>query len=481
MKPWLLIVWMVLPCCPPGYAQKGAGQMTATDIFADLPIDDPAANSVLQANEDPAAKIRKNIFVKGAFSRNRCFAGEPVLLTYELHTALQSTSTVHHPPALQGFIATPLETDNSEAKYRKTGGRSYRVFTILQWQLIPVKEGLLKVDSFQVNNKVKYRDNAGQTITYTGAVQGGMVKLQVAPLPEKNRPADFSGMIGRFTMAVFPLGNNLPAGANNTLQVEITGTGNFNPGHFPEVQWPEGIEAFEAKETLAVKEDAFPTTGRKIIELPFVARKEGKITIPAIRLSFFDPETGAYRSIAGEPVELNVMPAAAATVTAESPVQPVHPPGRNPVILYLSGIAGMLLILCLGWWIIRRFRKKQHQQTFTMQHPIIPENQDQQPETDFHAELQKLGKIPDSQEFIMEFKNLLTAYLQAGMGTAITLEEELVHKLRLKDGPLADAVQELYYQCNTLLYAPGDLPEIARTAMLEKLTGIHHKGSALWS
>ena len=450
--------------------------LQAVDIFSDLITDDPASNSILRENEIVAEKINKNIFIKGSFNKNRCYIGEPVLLTFQLFTALQSTSTVVKKPYVMGFLSTPMRLTNETPQFRKDGGKQYRVFTILQWQLIPVKEGFLKIDSIRVDNKVKYKDGAGETRYYTGTISSKEIQLQVDPLPIKSMPADFSGLVGKFNLSVFPRSNNIPAGSNNSLQIEISGSGNINDGKQPSILWPDGVDSFAAKETVEIIPDSFPVSGRKIFEIPFVANKEGKVIIPSIQLSYFDPASRQYKLISSKPIELNILapdqklpPRAAPETTIRS---------NNFLYAYL-GVA-VLLLLLMGMWIAKTRTKKRKME---VQLPVIipVDNIEQNSETDFGAELEKLNNIDDPKEFIIAFKTLLMDYLQAKMGTSVSLEEELVRKLRVKDVTLADEVQDLNNECNLLLYTPESLSAATRELMTAKLCDIREKADKIWT
>src|SRR5688572_13231783 len=86
------------------------------DIFGDLPINDPSSRSMLKAGENGEEKIQKYIIINGFLNKASCYVGEPVLLTYELLSALKSKSTIHRPPALTGFQIIDMDTDNDFPK-----------------------------------------------------------------------------------------------------------------------------------------------------------------------------------------------------------------------------------------------------------------------------------------------------------------------------------------------------------------------------
>src|ERR1700733_353499 len=200
-------------------------KIAAPDIFKDLPIDDPAKNSILRLGEDSTQKIKKNIFVKGAISKSHCFLGEPVLLTYTLFTALQSTSTIST-PSFAGFSVDAMEQDNEQVNHASLNGKIYRKFIVQKVQLVPLQEGAMTIDPVSVYNEVNYKYNE-KDFHYSGTVHTGAIKIYVDSLPVGGRPVDFTGTTGNFTISV-QADTDIAAGENDTLHMEIAGTGNFN-------------------------------------------------------------------------------------------------------------------------------------------------------------------------------------------------------------------------------------------------------------
>src|ERR1700742_3117936 len=100
----------------------------AQHAFDDLPIDDPSKRSVLAAGEDPAKKIRENMFIVANVSRPECYQGQQILLSYRLYTALQSTSTVTTKPILNGFTIKERRPDETPLPDKTVDGRRYHGF-----------------------------------------------------------------------------------------------------------------------------------------------------------------------------------------------------------------------------------------------------------------------------------------------------------------------------------------------------------------
>jgi hypothetical protein len=176
------------------------------------------------------------------------------------------------------------------------------------------------------------------------------------PLPEKNKPLNFSGLIGSFSLKASLTSLQIEAGATDTLQLEIEGAGNFTDCVLPEWHWPAGLEAFTAKEQMNIdEENSFPAKGKKFIAIPFIVARPGKLEIPAIELSYFDAAAASYKTLTSVPIELTVLPATAHKPVATAIVTTAPKSGYN----WIGATIVVLLIpaVYFGWQ--RRRKNKQ--------------------------------------------------------------------------------------------------------------------------
>ena len=82
------------------------------------------------------------------------------------------------------------------------------------------------------------------------------VTIIVKPLPVENKPSDFKGAVGNFTIHSSLEKNNITTDDAGNLIVTISGQGNIQLINAPKVHWPEGIDGYDAKVT---------RPGRKVI------------------------------------------------------------------------------------------------------------------------------------------------------------------------------------------------------------------------
>jgi hypothetical protein len=142
------------------------------------------------------------------------------------------------------------------------------------------------------------------------AVPDSPVSIEVRPLPPA--PAGFTGAVGSFSISskVVPL--EVKAGEPITWTVELSGSGN----------WPEirGLPSREAPSDFQVIQPKPKRTqppgklfdGTLAEDVVLVPTKAGSYVLPALEFTYFDPKSGAYRTISAPGATVITDPAASA-------------------------------------------------------------------------------------------------------------------------------------------------------------------------
>lgn len=459
----MLLLGTIVQSCV--WAQtKNAIPRSVANLFNDLPVNDASASSVLYEGETAAEKITSNIFVTTSLNTRECFVGEPVLFTATLYSALQSRSVIQAAPKLPGFVTTELTIDNERPQYKKIAGKNYRVFSIRRLQLLPVQEGALTIEPLVVNNTIRYTDENDKQQAYSGTVYSEPVKLTVKPLPQKGRPAAFAELVGKFSMLVTVQRSRMVAGEADTLQIDITGSGNFTDCKLPAIAWPGGVEHLPAKEHLNLNADSFPFAGNKTFNIPFVASEPGKLVIPAISLAYFDPARANYETINSTAIDIDVLPA-----VVEKRVAPVAKTSTNNNRKIGSAAVALILIMAIIYYVRKRSYKVMEalEQTTGTQQEIVPVN--------YNSMIQDLQAVQPAEQYLVAFKNILYTFIEQELNITRRSEEALVNRLRQQQSPLALEVQQLFTVCNRLLYSPGDINEMMKQEMEAQLERIVKK------
>jgi hypothetical protein len=194
------------------------------------------------------------------------------------------------------------------------------------------------------------------TEVYETYIHTEALTIRVKPVPEKNRPANFNGAAGNFTIATYTPTSELGKNEEGFLEIKISGKGNFIQLSAPSIQWPDGIEGFDPVITDAFDKTQTPLTGSRTFRFPFVSARPAVYTIPATSFSFFNTDSGKYKTISTNAFRVNVnnTEKPVTTRTTETTVTK-----KQPATTYIiAGIAVILLGFTGMYW-LRRKKQKQ--------------------------------------------------------------------------------------------------------------------------
>ena len=237
--------------------------------------------------------------------------GEPILATYKLCTRLRSKSKVVKQPQFSGCTVVELTGEEQDQHIEKINGIDYNVFLIRKVQLVPLDAGKLTLPQASVENRVtfyktdkpNYRDlyydprsvpSEEQLVTLQNKQE--TIEVKALPAMPSVSSTDFSGAVGSFDATVAIKENNITTNTTNHLDFTIEGSGNMQQVKGPVINWPKGIEAFEATEQTQEDKSSFPVKYRKTFSFPFIANKQGNYSFPSIHFTYFDPTESRYIS-----------------------------------------------------------------------------------------------------------------------------------------------------------------------------------------
>jgi len=299
---------------------------TLSDEYDEEPVND---DQVLKKGQNARDKIQNNLMVKVEVNKKSAYVGEPLLVTYKLCTRIRSQSRVIKQPAFSGCTVLEMTSDDALPRKETIGGKRFNVYIIRQVQLIPLQAGVLELPAATVENavtfyragQVNYRElfyntPTGKPEELTVTLKNTPLQVDIKPLPTP-APANFAGAVGRFGLEVRNINANDNSTSDNALLVVITGEGNLQLTRTPVVEWPNGLEGFEATEQEQMNKAVYPAEVRKTFTYPFVAAKSGNYIIPALQFSYFDPVKNTYKTLASQPLRINVVKASKTIVRNE--------------------------------------------------------------------------------------------------------------------------------------------------------------------
>jgi hypothetical protein len=265
-------------------------------------------------------------------SQQRCYVGQPVIMTVKFFISANIGDFQFNIPVFSGddfYIEEPDVSDpqaklyriNAEttvmvSQYRVNHNNKDSILLSFSKVLIPKRSGTIAIEPSSVSaavavGRTRSRDLfdsffGGQTQYRRFMVNSKPLELQVLPLPEEGKPAQFYGLVGQYTISASATPQKVNVGDPITLTIKIGGGKYLKP-----VQWPtlEQLPALAANFKIP-SQKASPAieNGFKIFTQTIRAKTDKVTEIPPIPLSYFDAEQGKYVTAQTEPIKLEVAP-----------------------------------------------------------------------------------------------------------------------------------------------------------------------------
>jgi hypothetical protein len=304
------------------------GEFTIPALTADLggqPLSTaPLTLVVSRAAAPSAAAVNSGsevAFMRFGFPKNKVYVGQSVVAQLELclRDDVQNFGNFQLTPLnVDGFSAGKIT--EGQRRRAQIGNRVYTVIPLLV-PLTTVKSGALTLGPFSAsavivlpgqdqNANPFYRMlNQGEQRQVALATEA--VNVESLPLPEQNKPANFTGAVGSFTLSATAGPATVTVGDPITVRVQISGRGSLDAITLPvQGAW----QNFKTYPPTAKVEpaDQFGFQGTKTFEQIISPLNSDVHEIPPLTFAFFNPDDGRYHTLTQAAVPL-VVKAAGAT------------------------------------------------------------------------------------------------------------------------------------------------------------------------
>jgi hypothetical protein len=280
-------------------------------------------------------------FLKFTFPKNKIYVGEPAVGRLELYLRDDVED-------LRGFQLTGSPADGfSAGKTTELQNQRRRVqigshlFTLvpLAVPLTTVRTGPLTLGPFTATAVVVLPSqndrgdlffrmfNPGEQKQVTLATEP--VTVESLPLPEPNKPANFTGAVGDFTMAATVGPTNVTVGDPITVRVQISGRGALDAVALPPQDAWRDFKTYPPTSKLETS-DPFGFQGTKTFEQIISPQNSDMHELPALTFSFFNPDDGQYHTLTQAAVPLVVKAAGASPMPTLAASKNPAPENQTP-------------------------------------------------------------------------------------------------------------------------------------------------------
>lgn len=455
---------------------------------------EPLKLTVTQPNAPPAQAVNSGseiAFMKLSLPQGKVYAGEVLVarLDIYLRNDVQNFGNFH-------FTATPADgftvgkmVENTKQQVQ-IGNRIYTDVP-LTLVLTAVKTGPVSLGPFTADALIvvpssnrqrdpffdQFRDPFGM---FSGGEQKPVafatekLNLESLPLPAENKPANFNGAIGQYSMAVSAGPTNLAVGDPITVRVQISGRGAFDALTLPDQPAWRDFKTFPPTQNTRTT-DSLGLQGTKTFEQIVTPQSTEVHELPAFSFSYFDPETGTYRTLAEPPVRLAVQSAGATpapAIAAMKSSNAQNPPAPQDILPIKEEIGALVLarppllirpaflavqtLPVLAW--LAAFVWRQRTDSLANNPRLRRQRHVAQLIRDGTVELRRFAAENNSDEFFAALFRLMQEQLgerldcPASSITEAVIDERLV-RLGTPEATVA-GLRELFQLCNQARYAP---------------------------
>lgn len=276
------------------------------------PMNPYANNQAQQVQENTA----QGVHLVAEVSKTNPYLNEPVTVVYKFYvshnTAVSGWKEVNS-PRYNDFWSQNIDIKNLVLQEENYQGQSYRMVVLRKTVLYPQKDGKLEIEPLTLDVAMEVpdgrRDFFGRqsTIATNKVVSAGKKFINVKPLPEKGKPAGFTGAVGSFDFKVTPSKTTISNGETLQLDVVVSGKGNLKLFTLPKPQVPSALELYDPEHKENVTTPLTGMEGSISDSYTIVPQSKGKYPIKEMSFSWFDLASGTYKTVTHKEIMIDVL------------------------------------------------------------------------------------------------------------------------------------------------------------------------------
>ena len=310
------------------------------------PISVEVKGGVAPPSQNDVASNKKLVFVERELPKTTLYEGEVVISKVRLLTRARLTGATPSRDAAPDWRLIPVEGQRNTEVTRD--GIRWNAIELNEG-LIPLRAGKLKAPAFGITATwiQPAAPRKGSPRSVFDMFQGGAfnmgeevskkllsdaVDVLVKPLPSP-RPADFSDMVGAFSVSSNVSKRSLNVGETATVTIEVKGQGALDRMRDLKLNIA-GARVYADKPSLAEKiESGAGLVSTRVFKFAVVPNITGNLELGTVKLSSFNPFTETYDSLTANLGTLAIGAGATqqgSTATASGGTSDTSPPKETP-------------------------------------------------------------------------------------------------------------------------------------------------------
>ncbi len=255
--------------------------------------------------------------------KREVYQGEQVNVDFYLYTQYNIDNVDFSKfPNFNGFWSEVIN-EPTRLNYKKITyeGKKYYAALVRSFALFPITSGNLNIDQMEMIVTVikppsDFFDFFGTAQRIT--IVSKPITINVLPLPEEKKPADFCGGVGKFTLSAGVSRDTSNQGEPVNLIIKISGTGNLKLIEKPALLSIPNLKILEPEVKENIDKSTGTIKGTKEFRFPLIPQVDGEHIIPEITISYFNPKTKTYEVLKSERLKFVATGAARSTVITDA-------------------------------------------------------------------------------------------------------------------------------------------------------------------
>lgn len=266
------------------------------------------------------------------------YVGQQVIVTFAFYQSQDLYGTTRYEaPTAENCVMKELPAPDSLRRVYE--GQQYLIQQ-RRWAAFATTTGKATIAPVEVTGQ---SDPLGAPETF----YSNELSLRVRPLPEPPAGAQFDGAVGDFKAALIADRSKVRAGDTLTLTVVVKGSGNLHSLGVPQPHLPDWAKIYSSREerTAAPGYGGNPDLigGEARFAFLVLPRHEGRLEVPPLEFTYFNPATGRYKTSKTDGLTIEVEPGAVDAVVSEDETEQVRYISEGPGQISAQPVLGR-------WW-----------------------------------------------------------------------------------------------------------------------------------